>query len=409
MPDKAAAFQKVKKEAATDALKRALRNFGNVLGNCIYDHDYLSHVARIKAGTRRWDPANFHRHSSYGPIKSENASRESSDKTTKEQEPRPDRPEDDEYGGDAFEDMDFINPDEVSLGAELSPVKKGHLPFEPSRSERSSTPTLMPGQPQQGQSNRPPPIQQSRQQNVPSLPLNQAQRQQTPSHLQPQAGLQPPISRTGSENRSVSNVNSPLIQNQSNQPRPNSGPPLNNNQLESGPQNPEIPVGWYNPRALLNAQENEPSSLTNIKLNPFNPHTPFHGAKTQGVNHNKSAPIKRQVVDQPVQVNNNAQPNRTNFVNPQADSNRKIGMPANVLPSPLTNRTSYKPPGPAVVKRNADTMTRSALSDVSNLQNGAQIDGHDPKRPRIEANAKTTTGSVATTGDVEACESKEKT
>jgi DNA repair and recombination protein RAD52 len=36
---KAAAFEKAKKEAVTDAMKRALRNFGNVLGNCLYDKD----------------------------------------------------------------------------------------------------------------------------------------------------------------------------------------------------------------------------------------------------------------------------------------------------------------------------------------------------------------------------------
>lgn len=36
MPDRAAALEKAKKEAASDALKRALRLFGNGLGNCIY-------------------------------------------------------------------------------------------------------------------------------------------------------------------------------------------------------------------------------------------------------------------------------------------------------------------------------------------------------------------------------------
>ena len=41
-------FEKTKKEATTDALKRALRNFGNVLGNCIYDKDYISKVTRMK-------------------------------------------------------------------------------------------------------------------------------------------------------------------------------------------------------------------------------------------------------------------------------------------------------------------------------------------------------------------------
>lgn len=46
---KAAAFEKAKKEGTTDALKRTLRTFGNVLGNCIYDKDYLSKVTKVKA------------------------------------------------------------------------------------------------------------------------------------------------------------------------------------------------------------------------------------------------------------------------------------------------------------------------------------------------------------------------
>ena len=45
---KAAAFEKAKKEGTTDALKRTLRNFGNVLGNCIYDKDYLAKVSKVK-------------------------------------------------------------------------------------------------------------------------------------------------------------------------------------------------------------------------------------------------------------------------------------------------------------------------------------------------------------------------
>ena len=45
---KAAAFEKAKKEGTTDALKRALRNFGNILGNCVYDKEYVAKVTRIK-------------------------------------------------------------------------------------------------------------------------------------------------------------------------------------------------------------------------------------------------------------------------------------------------------------------------------------------------------------------------
>ncbi|KAK5688730.1 DNA repair protein rad52 [Elasticomyces elasticus] len=68
---KAAAFEKAKKEAATDALKRALRNFGNVLGNCLYDKDYLSKITKVKCAPSRWDSGNLHRHPDFKPIKRE--------------------------------------------------------------------------------------------------------------------------------------------------------------------------------------------------------------------------------------------------------------------------------------------------------------------------------------------------
>ncbi|KAH8685493.1 hypothetical protein BGZ60DRAFT_93116 [Tricladium varicosporioides] len=64
---KAAAFEKAKKEGTTDALKRALRNFGNVLGNCIYDKEYLSKVTKVKAQPTKWDVDNLHRHHSFVP------------------------------------------------------------------------------------------------------------------------------------------------------------------------------------------------------------------------------------------------------------------------------------------------------------------------------------------------------
>jgi DNA repair and recombination protein RAD52 len=58
---KAAAFNKAKKEATTDALKRALRNFGNLLGNCLYDKDYLTRVMKVKAAPTKWDSADLYR------------------------------------------------------------------------------------------------------------------------------------------------------------------------------------------------------------------------------------------------------------------------------------------------------------------------------------------------------------
>lgn len=38
-----------KKEAVTDALKRTLRNFGSLLGNCLYDKQYTAAVGNVKS------------------------------------------------------------------------------------------------------------------------------------------------------------------------------------------------------------------------------------------------------------------------------------------------------------------------------------------------------------------------
>ncbi|KAI8867543.1 dsRNA-binding domain-like protein [Ramicandelaber brevisporus] len=42
-------LEKSKKEAVTDALKRALKTFGNSLGSCVYNKAFLTKVARVKS------------------------------------------------------------------------------------------------------------------------------------------------------------------------------------------------------------------------------------------------------------------------------------------------------------------------------------------------------------------------
>ena len=44
---KGMAMEKAKKESVTDALKRGLRHFGNVLGNCVYNKSYLKAISRV--------------------------------------------------------------------------------------------------------------------------------------------------------------------------------------------------------------------------------------------------------------------------------------------------------------------------------------------------------------------------
>jgi len=47
MRSKALSIEKARKEAVTDALKRALKSFGNVLGNCLNDKEYLKVVGAM--------------------------------------------------------------------------------------------------------------------------------------------------------------------------------------------------------------------------------------------------------------------------------------------------------------------------------------------------------------------------
>ncbi|KAG0212921.1 DNA repair protein rad52 [Mortierella sp. GBA30] len=52
---KASSFEKAKKEATTDGLKRALTSFGNVLGTCLYDKNYCRHLSMQKVDKPKFD------------------------------------------------------------------------------------------------------------------------------------------------------------------------------------------------------------------------------------------------------------------------------------------------------------------------------------------------------------------
>ncbi|KAK5718115.1 DNA repair protein rad52 [Elasticomyces elasticus] len=122
---KAAAFEKAKKEAATDALKRALRNFGNVLGNCLYDKDYLSKITKVKCAPSRWDSGNLHRHPDFKPVKRESiAEAESANDNalaTRRNESNQSGMSfgsaefEDDFGAGGLDDVDFSHPDEVGI------------------------------------------------------------------------------------------------------------------------------------------------------------------------------------------------------------------------------------------------------------------------------------------------------
>ncbi|KAG5637350.1 hypothetical protein H0H81_004861 [Sphagnurus paluster] len=75
---KGSALDKCKKEAVTDGLKRALRNFGNLLGNCLYDKSYTQEVVKMKVAPPKFDKSELHRRPEFDETKPNIASTSSS-------------------------------------------------------------------------------------------------------------------------------------------------------------------------------------------------------------------------------------------------------------------------------------------------------------------------------------------
>ena len=135
------------------------------------------------------------------------------------------------------------------------------------------------------------------------------------------------------------------------------------------------PVGFFTARA---AESLQTGLCIPLKAPAFNPHLESPSIrKTAGIDHTKTKPVGREAVGAPPQL----PVARANFVNPQSDKTRRVGMPMGA-PSPLQNRGSYKPPQ---MKRAVDNGgPRLALGDVTNVVSDA---GGDVKRQKVELEA----------------------
>ena len=106
------------------------------------------------------------------------------------------------------------------------------------------------------------------------------------------------------------------------------------------------PVGFFTARAAETLQ-NGTTLPSNVPT--FNPHLESPSIrKTAGVDHTKTKPVRAETIGAPA----TATPPKSNFVNPQIDKTRRVGMPMGAA-SPLSNRGSYKPPQ---MKRPADAV-----------------------------------------------------
>lgn len=393
---KAAAFEKAKKEGTTDALKRTLRNFGNVLGNCVYDKNYLAKVTKIKVGATKWDPDTLHRHADFARKKDE-------DLKTEMRVPlkEPSMEFDDAFDDADFDDFDKIDmehPDEVLLPNEVT-NSRAESGVAITTSDRLGPPgksdLLTPSKPPNINTSGPRPLAGT------SVPTTGPGSTIVPQPLPGQRASYPAPHTHSNKSSSLSEarVNFDPISR-------SSSPKLASNASHqtSGPLAPNTAVrrqvGFYSARAADVLDGNNNVVVADANAAPkFDPHAESPSIrKTSGVSHQRSAPLKRDLtVD--------TTPHHTNIINPQFDQARKAGASGtnHQLQTVRGSSTSaYRPPtrrGPethgggsgSVVTpgggdREPPPTRRTPLSDVSNVQHSVTAitpDGADAKRQRV--------------------------
>ncbi|PFH58211.1 hypothetical protein XA68_14010 [Ophiocordyceps unilateralis] len=334
---KAMAFEKAKKEGTTDGLKRALRSFGNVLGNCIYDKDYVKQVTKVKAHpVKRFDQENLHRHADFAtrkePVKAEPAVTLPKTELLKA-EP-----------AESFEDFlgeldenDFCvsgdgYPDEIVLPPLPAQGPTSAVSRPPDRGEGRGrlppqTPTVAKAGPAALQQEGPP--------------------KRTTAKMPPQQRPAPP----------------PL-------PQPNGA---------------AEPVAFFSARSVSAHAE---AGGANGAKQLFNPKADSPSIrKTSGIDHSSSRPVARngQHVEPAPGSQSVVTPGRPsargNVVNPSLDQTRRIGAPGGGA-SPLANRSMYKPPSMKRPLGGADG--RAPLGDVAANVAAVTVEGGtDVKRSKV--------------------------
>ncbi|SLM40910.1 Rad52/22 double-strand break repair protein [Lasallia pustulata] len=414
---KAAAFEKAKKEGTTDALKRALRNFGNILGNCIYDKEYLAKVTKLRIAPSKWDADNLHRHPDYAPIKKESLTQVDDIQMNGGIGFPPGDDAGDEFGSDEFDEADFgvsrgEHPDEVTLDNPLSSGELGRRSIIPKGGQSTAFRRADAQTPQQIKPSTA---------RVETTPVAHGHDARVPSNIPPNNMAQQPRTVGIPSDRAQPNrmeqvlavpqqINAPLLQRQALPPQaPRYAPNAAINGVLSAPQSPknrqspnqargatppadslgvklhEPPVGFFTARAAESLQ-----NATTLPPNApvFNPRLESPSIrKTAGIDHSKTKPVIRDAIGVPLPVPNSVAVSRPSVVNPGIDHTRRIGMPG-MAASPLQNRNSYKPPQ---MKRPAEPSLnhamRPALGDVTIASVNVPLDGllagGDSKRQRV--------------------------
>ncbi|CAK7208864.1 DNA repair protein rad52 [Sporothrix bragantina] len=389
---KAAAFEKAKKEGTTDALKRALRSFGNVLGNCIYDKKYVERVSKMKAvpvNKRPFTEQALHRHSDYvvkieegttvaGPVAGVPHASAAAAPRLPEMgravvKSEPSTLPEPEFNSDLFDDDLLLGGIADFDEADFCVSNEGH-PDEFVVRE-SSVPALPP--PQQNQGFRS------------TSPLRQVQQQPQQNNGYNQSRLngnsmaqRPPQTPMPMNNR----PNLPGVNNQQGNRPPQQAPkpqnangngndkPASFNTAINANGGAEVEgTPWLSARAVAKAGDDDALAVVAPSIQAghlFNPKAESPSIrKTPGVDHNSSMPIKNSKLNRPIgsilTPSANAATNGNNVATANAGSPasaapggiatrsgvnhatsepvRRIGAPPSSA-SPLANRNQFRPP-----------------------------------------------------------------
>jgi hypothetical protein len=379
----------------------------------------------MKAPQTKWDVEDLHRHPDFAPVRKELPPVSKVKQESKEVQTAGERPIspigaefEDEFGGDIFEGVDLGDStgDIGTVDSDSTITSAGPRPAE------TTNPTAASWQPMQRNQSLPATKEQDgasaglrsgNEQSNHQLPKQQLiQQPGRPSPQKPSPG-----GNTQANSRPDSAHRMPPSNETQQHPRgpaqhyqpPHNNASHSNNQRPQGPsesalaqklaadrsassdlRGPAPSVGFVTGRAAELLQKAPSDSNAPVHAPAFNPHAESPSLRrTSGINHNRSAPVRREAIASNHTDNANLQPlsqnsgastatashagglGRPNFINPQSDANRRIGMPGHMnAPSPLGNRGAYKPPGLAQgVKRGSETQARAPLTDVSNVDN----------------------------------------
>ncbi|KAK2739099.1 DNA repair protein rad52 [Myotisia sp. PD_48] len=416
----AAAYEKAKKEGATDALKRALRTFGNVLGNCIYDKDYLSKISKMRAVPTNWDVEKLHRHPDFAPKipVPDNPPR------ILKQEPKaadpPNLPQrvprisnqptdeslglefDGEFGSDMLDEVDFGEHSAFPSGGGMSEGygrqqqsraqgTSNHPPLKNGTTTGTADPNTLTTPSKPPKSLAAGPITRNRSTNPPvpgdrgvKLNINPPDQYKTPAPKP--SGSAQPLQPTA-QGRPINPPQPPL--NTSEQAKSSPDHLINDNKPQEEEKVAEDPVGgFYSAKALLSKAPLDVKSAPVFDPNFQSPSI----RKTAGIDHNSSSPIVRQSL-QRMQATN-APSTNTIKPNPYSNASGMAGgvsnLPGNGAATNITNNpisgppgkpsisTAYRPPtrrGPMSSPNNPNGNANTLTGAIPNVSNAGAIPG----------------------------------